>query len=503
VNKNSRKARPTSPENSSKRLLPLRAPGIAILTVSALLTGTGLGFEQQAAPSPETQTLHVLVGKSVLINLETRVRRVMVSNPTVIEATATSPTQVVVTAKTAGTSSLILWDQADRSRMLDVLVDVDVAPLRDAIQQAYPTEPVQVQAEESRVIISGTVSDPHVSEDVVKMATIFTHDVLNSTTLAPPRHDRQILLEVKFAEVDRTKLEAFGLNLFSTGAANTPAVIGTQQFSPITNQSAQLQGTFGQHLGTGSTTSSTSTSTLATSGATTVAYTVTDLLNLFIFRPDLNLGMTVRDLQTKSILQVLAEPNLMALSGKPARFLAGGEFPFPVVQGGTNFSAVTIQWRPFGVQLEFTGYITDNNIIRLQINPSVSTLDFTNALTVSGFVVPAMSTRKAETEVELKDGQAFGIAGLIDNRAQAQLNRIPGISDIPVLGQLFRSRSVNRSKTELLVLVTPRIVDPVRVTSPAPLVPKAPVPFLNVPGFDRGLPRGEGAGKAPEKKPQK
>ena len=326
---------------------------------------------------------------------------------------------------------------------------------------------------------------------------------MNSTTLAPPRHDRQILLEVKFAEVDRTKLEAFGLNLFSTGAANTPAVIGTQQFSPITNQSAQLQGTFGQHLGTGSTTSSTSTSTLATSGATTVAYTVTDLLNLFIFRPDLNLGMTVRDLQTKSILQVLAEPNLMALSGKPARFLAGGEFPFPVVQGGTNFSAVTIQWRPFGVQLEFTGYITDNNIIRLQINPSVSTLDFTNALTVSGFVVPAMSTRKAETEVELKDGQAFGIAGLIDNRAQAQLNRIPGISDIPVLGQLFRSRSVNRSKTELLVLVTPRIVDPVRVAPPAPLVPKAPVPFLNVPGFDRGLPRGEGAGKAPEKKPQK
>ena len=145
MNKNSRKARPTSPENSSKRLPPLRAPGIAILTVSALLTGTGLGFEQQAAPSPETQTLHVLVGKSVLINLETRVRRVMVSNPTVIEATATSPTQVVVTAKTAGTSSLILWDQADRSRMLDVLVDVDVAPLRDAIQQAYPTEPVQVQ----------------------------------------------------------------------------------------------------------------------------------------------------------------------------------------------------------------------------------------------------------------------------------------------------------------------------------------------------------------------
>src|SRR5439155_13314096 len=237
--KNSRKALPLpiSPENALARLA-LNALTTGVLTLGVLLTtGAASGADQQAA-APETQTLHVLVGKSVLINLETRVRRVMVSNPTVIEATATSPTQVVVTAKKAGTSSLILWDQADRSRMLDVLVDVDVAPLRDAIQQAYPTEPVQVQAEESRVIISGTVSDPHVSEDVVKMATIFTHDVLNSTTLAPPRHDRQILLEVKFAEVDRTKLEAFGLNLFSTGAANTPAVIGTQQFGPITNQSA-------------------------------------------------------------------------------------------------------------------------------------------------------------------------------------------------------------------------------------------------------------------------
>src|SRR5207248_11802925 len=166
--------------------------------LAALLTGTGLGFEQQAAPSPETQTLHVLVGKSVLINLETRVRRVMVSNPTVIEATATSPTQVVVTAKTAGTSSLILWDQADRSKMLDVLVDVDISTLRDAVQQAYPGEPVQVQAEEGRVLISGTVSDPRVSEDLVKMAGVFSKDVINSTIPAPPRHEKQILLEVKF-----------------------------------------------------------------------------------------------------------------------------------------------------------------------------------------------------------------------------------------------------------------------------------------------------------------
>ena len=500
MNKNSRKALPLpiSPENALARLA-LNALTTGVLTLGVLLTtGAASGADQQAA-APETQTLHVLVGKSVLINLETRVRRVMVSNPVVIDATATSPTQLVVTAKTPGTSSLILWDQAGQSKMLDVLVDVDISTLRDAVQQAYPGEPVQVQAEEGRVLISGTVSDPRVSEDLVKMAGVFSKDVINSTIPAPPRHEKQILLEVKFAEVDRSKLEQFGFNLFSTGALNTPFTTTTQQFSPPTNQASQLAGTFGQKVGTGSTTSSTSSSTLSTTAATSVAFTINDLLNVFLFRPDLNLGATLRDLQTKNILEILAEPNLMAISGKPARFLAGGEFPFPVVQGGTNVSAVTIQFRPFGVRLEFTGYITENNVVRLQVIPEVSTLDFTNSLTISGFTVPAISTRRAETEIELKDGQGFGIAGLLDHRTTVQLNKIPGISDIPILGQLFRSRNINRSNQELMVLVTPRIVDPVKVAPPPIVLPKAPVPQLNIPGFDRGLPKGEGAGKTSEK----
>ena len=500
MNKNSRKALPLpiSPENALARLV-LNALTTGVLTLGVLLaTRAASGADQQAA-APETQTLHVLVGKSVLINLETRVRRVMVSNPLVIDATATSPTQLVVTAKTAGTSSLILWDQAGQSKMLDVLVDVDISTLRDAVQQAYPGEPVQVQAEEGRVLISGTVSDPRVSEDLVKMAGVFSKDVINSTIPAPPRHEKQILLEVKFAEVDRSKLEQFGFNLFSTGALNTPFTTTTQQFSPPTNQASQLAGTFGQKVGTGSTTSSTTTSTLSTTAATSVAFTINDLLNVFLFRPDLNLGATLRDLQTKNILEILAEPNLMAISGKPARFLAGGEFPFPVVQGGTNVSAVTIQFRPFGVRLEFTGYITENNVVRLQVIPEVSTLDFTNSLTISGFTVPAISTRRAETEIELKDGQGFGIAGLLDHRTTVQLNKIPGISDIPILGQLFRSRNINRSNQELMVLVTPRIVDPVKVAPPPIVLPQAPVPHLNTPGFDRGLPKGEGAGKTSDK----
>ena len=483
MNKNSLKV-PISLGSSLRQTQALRVLGIVALALShAATAAAGSGLGQQAAAAPETQTLHVLVGKSVLINLEARVKRVMVSNPGVIDATVTSPTQVVVTAKGAGTSSLILWDQADRSRMLDVLVDVDVSALRDAVQQAYPTEPVQVQAEEGRVIISGTVSDSRVADDVVKMAGAFSSTVINSTTLAPPRHEKQILLEVKFAEVDRTKLEQLGWNLFSTGALNTPGAITTGSFSPPISPS--ISNMIPGHL----------------KGFTT-SISLSDLLNIFLFRPDINVGATIRDLQQKSVLDILAEPNLLALPGKTARFLAGGEFPIPIATAVGGVSLPTIQFRPFGVKLEFTAFITDNNIIRLQVTPEVSTLDFANALTSGGFTIPAFSTRRAETEIELKDGQGFGIAGLLDQRAQAQLSKLPGIGDIPILGLLFRSRSITRSRGELLILVTPRVVDPVNLPGPPPTPPRPPIQNLNKPKFDQGLPQGEGAAKALEATPQ-
>lgn len=449
--------------------------------VVGLLVGVQPTPAQEAAPS-ETQTLHVLAGKSLVINLEARLKRVLVSNPAVIEAVATTPSQLVVTARGVGASSLILWDQSGRSRMLDVLVDLDVTGLRDSIQLAYPNEPIQVQAEGDRLILSGAVSSQEVIDNVLKMSGAFSKTTVNSMMLAEPPHEKQILLEVKFAEVDRTKVDQLGFNFVSTGALNTPGAISTQQFGAPTGGGGrtEVSGTIGgQSSGTEST------------------FSFTDILNIFLFRPDLNLAATIRALQQKSVLQILAEPNLMALNGRPARFLAGGEFPFPVVQGGTNFTAVTIQFRPFGVRLEFTGFITKENAIRLQVSPEVSTLDFTNALTISGFLVPAVSTRRAETEIELKDGQSFGIAGLIDRRTQAQFNKIPGIGDIPIIGHLFRSKNINRSKTELMVLVTPHIVDPVRAGGAAPAVPAAPIPYLDTHGFDEGLPGG-GAVTKPE-----
>jgi pilus assembly protein CpaC len=434
---------------------------IAVFGSAAMMAGI------PTAAQSEGQALHVFVGKSVVINLQSPVTRILSSNPVVIDTLATSPTQVVVEGKAAGSSSLILWDATGHSQMLDVTVDVNVSLLRSAIQQTYPGQQINVQSDGAHLILTGTVSDPKIVEDVGKMAASYSTGVVNSLNVAPS-HEQQILLEVKFAEVDRTKLQQLGLNLFSTGAGNTIGSVTTQQFSPATLQTNSANGTGGT----------------ATSG-----FTLSSLLNVFLFRPDINLGATITDLESKSVLEILAQPNLLALNGQKASFLAGGEFPFPVVQGGTtNGVAVTIQFRPFGVKLDFTGFVGKNGVIRMHIAPEVSTLDFSNALTISGFTVPAISTRRAETEIELKEGQSFGIAGLLDNRAQVQFSKLPGIGDIPILGHLFRSQSLNRSHTELVVLVTPHVVDPTGMSAPPPLPPANPVKFLSVPSFDKHLP---------------
>ena len=471
-----------------------------------LVAGVRPASTQEAGAAAETQTLHVLAGKSLVVNLETRLRRVMVSNPVVISAVATAPTQVVVTAKAVGASSLILWDESGRSRMLDVLVDLDVAALRDGIQLAYPNEPIQVQAESDKLIVSGAVSSQEVIDNVVKMAGTFSKATVNALVLAEPPHEKQILLEVKFAEVDRGKIDQLAINILSTGLFNTPGTFSTQQFGPPAGGSV-TPGEVDAGGGGGAATGRTQISggipprLLGTQSS----FSLTDALNIFLFRPDLNLGTTIKALQQQNVLQILAEPNLLALNGKPARFLAGGEFPFPVVQGGTNFTAVTIQFRPFGVRLDFTGYITKEGAVRMQVAPEVSTLDFTNAVTLSGFLIPAISTRRAETEIELRDGQTFGMAGLMDNRTQTQMSKIPGIGDIPIIGHLFRSKNINRSRNELLVLVTPRIVDPVRAGGAPPPMPKSALPNLDVEAFDKRLPgggKGTAAPGSPAAKPE-
>jgi len=439
------------------------------LSIAALGTVLLLSTVPAAAQS-EGQALHVFVGKSVVINLQAPVIRILSSNPAVIDTLATSPTQIVVEGKSAGASSLILWDSTGHSQMLDVTVDVNISRLRTAIEQTYPGQQISVQSDGAHLLLTGAVSDAKIADDVGKMAALYSSGVVNSLTVAPV-HERQILLAVKFAEVDRTKLQQLGFNFFAPGAYNTLATVTTQQFAPPT---LSTSGSSGSSNGSG--------------GTLTSSLTFTDLLNIFVFRPDINFGTTIRDLEGKSVLQILAEPNLLALNGQKASFLAGGEFPVPVVQGGQSVGVVTIQFRPFGVRLEFTAFIGKDNIIRLHVAPEVSTLDFSNAAIISGFTVPALSTRRAETEIELKDGQSFGIAGLLDNRATAQMSKVPGFGDIPILGKFFRSHIVSKSNSELVVLVTPRVVDPARSEAPPPVPPANPIKFLNNPAFDKDLP---------------
>jgi pilus assembly protein CpaC len=442
----------------------------------------------QSAPTPvspaEGETVHVLVGKSVVINVQAPLTRVLSSNPAAVETMATSPTQVVVEGKAAGASSLILWDDTGRSQILDVVVELDIAGLRGAIQRSYPQEQLNVEADAGRLVLTGTASNAHVVEDLSKMAGAYSAQVVNSVKV-PFVHERQVMLEVKFAEVDRTATLQLGANYFTPGTGHTTGTLNTGQFG-------------GSSISTSSATTTTAGSTTSTSvTATPPTVNLTNPLTLFLFRSDINFGVAIQALQARDVLEILAEPNLMAISGQKATFLAGGEFPFPVVQGSTGLPTVTITFKPFGVKLDFTAFVQEDNTLRLHVAPEVSTLDFSNAVTVSGFTVPALSTRRAETEIELKDGQSFGIAGLLDRRATTQLSKVPGIGDIPILGQLFRSRSINKNNTELVVLVTPHIVDPVHVETPIPAGPKGPVPFLDINKFDEQAP-----GKKQAKPPQ-
>lgn len=424
----------------------------------------------QAKENPaEGETVHVLVGKSVVVNVQSPLTRVLSSNPTVVETMATSPTQIVVQGKAAGSSSLILWDSANHTQILDVVVDVDVAGLRTTIQHAYPHDHLEVEADGGRLVLSGTASNSHTVDDLGKMAGNYSTQVVNSVQV-PIVHDRQVMLEVRFVEVDRTALSQFGVNLLSTGLGKTLGTTTTGQFGGFSPP--DIKDVFGVPV-----------------HAFKSDEALSQVLNVFLFRPDIHLGAVIQALEGKNVLQILASPNLMAINGQKATFLAGGEFPFPVLQPSSGgVASVTIQFKPFGVKLDFTGYVQDDNTLRLHVAPEVSALDFSNALTLQGFTIPAISTRRAETEIELKDGQSFGIAGLLDRRATTQLSKVPGIGDIPVLGQLFRSRSINKTNSELLVFVTPHIVDPIRAEAALPPAPKAVVPFLNEKKFDQQSP---------------
>jgi len=425
------------------------------------------------AEAPATAPLRVMVGKSLLVNTSEPLKRVSVTDPAVADALVVTPTQVLVHGRAPGEVSLVLWDEAERSRSFDLRVDVDTTAAAEEIHRLFPEQKINVSSSRSAIVLSGHVADKGDAERAAMLAGAFSKNVINVLTFGP-QGAQEVLLEVKFAEVNRAAIVQFGFNLFSTGAANTFGAISTQQFGSLTGSNI------------GATTSDVSRGTAPGSNLATgeignrnfhqpATFGANDLLNFFLFRTDINLGAIIKALQQKNILQILAEPNLIAVNGKEASFLAGGEFPYPVVQGTAGLNSVTIQFREFGVRLRFTPTLMPSGNIHLVVKPEVSALDFSQALTLSGFVVPAISTRRAETEFEIQDGQSFVIAGLLDNRLTSIASRLPGLGSIPILGTFFKSKNLQKTNTELMVLVTAHKISP---SAQAPALPKFPQPFL-------------------------
>jgi pilus assembly protein CpaC len=410
---------------------------------------------QPAAVETEgPQTLHLLVGRSLVISSPSKIKRVSLADPTIAEAIVVSPFQVLLNGKAPGGVSLLLWDEADQSQAFEVSVDIDILGLSQKIHEVFPSEPVQVETSRDIVILSGRVSSGAVADKILEVVKAAAPKV-TSLMEVPANPTGEILLEVKFADVNRTLETQLGINILSLPGAKNIGTISTQQFSPPQLVSPSTGGSSGTGSDIG----------------------LSNLLNLFIFRPDIDFAATIQALEQNNVLQILAEPNLMTESGKEASFLAGGEFPFPILQGttGGGFAGITIQFKEFGVRLNFTPTLTADGLIHLKVKPEVSSLDFTNALTIQGFLIPALTTTKVESDMQLRDGQSFAIAGLLDNRVTDQFDKIPWIGDVPILGKLFQSRSLTKSKNELLIVVTPRIVHPSDVAPPTPNMPK---PFL-------------------------
>ena len=407
--------------------------------------------------------LAVTVGMSLILDTPADLRRVSVANGDLAEALAVNPREVLINGKAPGETSVILWQQDGVRTMYDLTVRQNPARIpavQAQLKRGLPGQDVSLDFENDTVFLRGTVKDLSSAERAAGMAATLGK-VVNLLRVDVPAVEPQILLHVKFADVDRAATTSFGVNLLSTGAGNTIGQVTTGQFGPAV---PNVQGS-------------------------AVQFTLSDALNIFLFRKDLNLGTLIQALEASNLLQMLAEPNVLAINGKPASFVAGGEFPFPVVQGGSAAGAVTIQFREYGVRINFLPVVTPRGTIRLQVAPEVSSLDYANALQFQGYTIPALATRRVQTQVELESGQSFVIAGLLDNTITDSLNKIPGIGDIPLLGKLFQSRSRTRSNSELMILITPELVRPIPAGAALPEV-RGPQEYL--PGTAAAAPRTPG-----------
>ncbi len=423
--------------------------------------------------------LSVVVGRSVLLDCAQPVERVALGLGGFAEATPITPTEIMVNGKAPGETSLILWEKGGNREFFNVTVRpssygaVDqIDAIRRELHQQLPGQAVKVSSAGGSVFLSGTVKDIDSSDRAVQIGSV-GGKVVNLLNVEVPDAKPQILLKVVFASVDRSRSKQLGINLFSSGFGNTLGGVTTGQFSPPSISPG-------------------------------VPTTLANDLNLFAFFPGLNLGATLQALEQVGLVEVLAQPNVLAEDGKEGSFLAGGEYPYPVVQGVSGVgggAAISIMFKEFGIRLNFIPTVTPRGTIQLQVAPEVSSLDFTNAVEVSGFQVPAIDIRKVKTEVELAKGQSFAIGGLLDNRETETFQKVPFISNVPILGKFFQSISRTKTNTELIVIVTPEIVEPIPAGTAPPKL-NYPVAFLppnsNVPmQTPEGMPAPAAKGSKP------
>jgi pilus assembly protein CpaC len=464
--------------------------GIATTCVSALTlvffaSGAVLAQAPPAGAQPaagtsqdSTNDLSLAVGKSVVLDLARPVTRIVVGAGGFAEAQAVSPTQILLNGKAPGETSLIIWDQTGGRQFFNVSVrpssfgSNDILDgLRRELRAELPGQNVRISQNNGVIFLRGTVTNLNSSDRAVMIAST-AGKVVNLLNVNVPAPEPQILLKVRFASVDRNRLKQLGISFASSGLGNTIGAISTSQFGGI---NVSGTGTF-----------------------------IPGTNNIFGIYPGIGLGASIQALENKGVAEVLAEPNVLAKNGHQASFLAGGEYPYPVAQSGSTGGAappITIQYKQFGVLLAFIPTITNRGTIRLQVAPEVSALDYANAVNIGGATVPALTIRRVKTEVELADGQSFIIGGLLDNRETENFQKIPFIGDIPILGKFFQSMQRTRTNTELIVTVTPELVNPIEAGTPVPEL-KFPTGFLPPnSGIAMHTPDQKAAGYAPAPPP--
>jgi len=413
-----------------------------ILTICFLsFTCWAAGPARVRVNATEPQRLSLVLGKSIIIESEDPVTRVSCAAPDIANAVVLTPRQIYLTGKAPGITNLTLWDTSNRvSTIIDIDVLPDVARLKEKLYQMFPEEKnISVTVSPDAVNLTGTVTSAADLSQVLGVAQSYAPKDKEGkprvNNYLEVRGVQQVMLEVRVSEMSRTLLRQLGIN-FSYISAN------------------------GQNFGI-SLLNQLTTAASPSPGAVTGSNSVNAILRF------LGGGATwtvfIDALKENDLTKVLAEPTLITLSGQTANFLAGGEYPIPVPQSGAGVGTVptiTIEYKQFGVSLSFTPTVLSNNKISMKVSPEVSELDFTQAISLQGYVIPSLTTRRVSTVIELADGQSFAIAGLLKDEVKEIAQKYPVLGDIPILGVLFRSSSFQKSETELIVIVTPHLVKP-------------------------------------------